>query len=274
LKPSPRLTGERIKGHNFPANGFPSQVFTSEIKTMRKLVIILLFSLIITACAGQSGRKSANTDSSLKGANEQSASSDLASRARELVEKGNQLYLDDRDDEAAAMYEEAIKIDPQSANAHYRLGLAYQALGKRDEAQTKFEKAVELFESQLKENPDDAEAQFTLGLAYEKLDKPESALKALKQAVKVDQENAEYFYELGTVQSRLAQYQEATTSLKRALELEPENYRAQEALESAQNGVERKQAALKQIELQAKKDQKVEKIKLPNSNLPPILKQK
>jgi Tfp pilus assembly protein PilF len=49
-------------------------------------------------------------------------------------------------DEAGAKsdYEEALKIEPKYAPAHYYLGMHYKTAGKTKEAQASLEKAVEL----------------------------------------------------------------------------------------------------------------------------------
>jgi len=43
---------------------------------------------------------------------------------RRLVTKGNKLYTDRKYVEAASVYEEALKENPQSTSARYNLGLA------------------------------------------------------------------------------------------------------------------------------------------------------
>ena len=52
------------------------------------------------------------------------------SRAQTLVESGRELYRTDQDDQAVAAFEEAIRLDPDLAEAHFRLGLAYDAVEK------------------------------------------------------------------------------------------------------------------------------------------------
>src|SRR6476659_265582 len=70
-------------------------------------------------------------------------------RARALLEQGKALYRDDKD-------EEAVAADPELAEARFRLGLGYEALGKREEAETEFKKAVTNYKKYLTEHADDA----------------------------------------------------------------------------------------------------------------------
>ena len=43
---------------------------------------------------------------------------------RKLINEGNELYLDRQFEEAAKKYEEALKVNPESAVSRYNLGLA------------------------------------------------------------------------------------------------------------------------------------------------------
>ena len=80
------------------------------------------------------------------------------SRAKELLEKGRTLYIDDQDAEAVLALQEAVRLDPDLAEAHFRLGLGYESLGKREEAESEYKKAVETYKKYLDENDNDAEA--------------------------------------------------------------------------------------------------------------------
>ena len=47
---------------------------------------------------------------------------------------------------------EAIRLDPDLAEAHFRLALGYESLGKQEEAETEYKKAVEAYKKYLAEN--------------------------------------------------------------------------------------------------------------------------
>src|ERR1700752_5447094 len=79
------------------------------------------------------------------------------SRAREHLDKGKELYRNDQDTEAVLAFQEAIKLDPDLAEAHFRLGLGYEALGKREESEAEYKKAVETYKKYLADHEDDSE---------------------------------------------------------------------------------------------------------------------
>lgn len=59
----------------------------------------------------------------------------------EAIKKGDDQYIIREYDAAAEAYKEALTQEPQNALGHYRLGEAYVALGKLDEAQASYESA-------------------------------------------------------------------------------------------------------------------------------------
>jgi tetratricopeptide (TPR) repeat protein len=65
----------------------------------------------------------------------------------------------DRHQDAAAAYEDAIRLNPNHAEAHYNLGITYSKLGQYPQAVQAFNQAVIL-------KPDFAQAHFNLGIGY------------------------------------------------------------------------------------------------------------
>ena len=92
-----------------------------------------------------------------------------------------------------------------------------------------------------------------MGLTYIRLGKPEEAVKAFRQAVKLEPENSDSQFELGIAYGKARMYQESFSALQKATELDPDNYRAQEALEQAKINLQRWQAMVKQQEAIAKR---------------------
>jgi tetratricopeptide (TPR) repeat protein len=168
-------------------------------------------------------------------------------------------FLDDGEiDKAIDALDQAVKLDPNLAEAWFKLGIAHGLAEKRDEtrvtnddasankdpkakpnSEKAFEKAVVAYKKIIDANAEDHVAYFNLGRAYNKLNEDEDAAKALRQAVKLNPDDTEYQTELGAILIKLAQYQEAIAPLKKALELDPENVRAQELLEDAEAGRKR-----------------------------------
>lgn len=180
-------------------------------------------------------------------------------------------YLDNNETENAInAYKQAVKLNPDFAEAHFRLGIAY-ALQEKEEADSEtpdeeptpakkparnrrgkkgeelpktnsdiaFENAVKAYKKIIAKNPKDDVAHYNLGRSYNKLNEDEEAAKSLKQAVKLKPDDTEYQTMLGEVLINLAQYPEAVSALKKALELDETNLRAEDLLARAEAGRKR-----------------------------------
>jgi tetratricopeptide (TPR) repeat protein len=183
--------------------------------------------------------------------------------AADALTAGNRLFDAGETARAIDAYLQAVKMDPDLAEAYFKLGIAYalveaeidsadendvnstteptskKAQEKKKNSEKAFEAAVAAYKKILGKNPEDDVAHFYLGLTYNKLNEDEDAAKSLREAVKLEPDNAEYQTELGAVYIKLAKYHEAVTALKKALELDPENIKAQELLEKAEAGKRR-----------------------------------
>ncbi|HEY2867137.1 MAG TPA: tetratricopeptide repeat protein [Pyrinomonadaceae bacterium] len=165
-------------------------------------------------------------------------------------------YLDNNETEKAiGAYTRATDLNPDLADAWFKLGIAYGLVEKAQELEAKtdvnapdnqptgkpnsekaFRRAVEAYKKQLAQNDSDDAAWFNLGRAYNKLNEDQDAAKALKQAVKLKPDDSEYQTELGAILIKLAQYHEAIPPLKKALDLDPDNSRAADLLDDAEAG--------------------------------------
>lgn len=212
------------------------------------LVLCLLIALSGAGC-WRSGSGDADTN-----ANNAGESLPVYSDANQALADGTKFLDEGEINKAIDALDQAAKLNPDLAEAWFKLGIAYGLAEKRDETiategvpsdETKkskpnsekaFEKAVSAYKKVVDANPEDDVAFYNLGRAYNKLNKDEDAERALKQAVKIKPEDSEYQTELGAILIKLAQYQEAIGPLKKAVELDPENIRAQELLEDAEAG--------------------------------------
>jgi tetratricopeptide (TPR) repeat protein len=178
-------------------------------------------------------------------------------QARAHLEKGKLLYPDDDDSGAAQAFEEAVKLDPNLAEAHFRLGLAYEALARPDDAEAAYKKSIESYKKYLEDNSDDAEAHYDLGQSYANLHQYSEAAREYRLAIKLkENDDAAIYYDLGIALTRLAQYDEAVAAFSKSLEIDPDNYRAEDALEEAREGVKRINVGKKhQKDLLKKKEQ-------------------
>jgi tetratricopeptide (TPR) repeat protein len=221
---------------------------------MYKTVVILLLTLLVLSGCSRGGGANSNQQANSSGT---SNGTNSPQEARAHLEKGKLLYRDDNDTEAAEAFKQAIQLDPTLAEAHFRLGLTYEALNKADEAEAEYKKAVEGYKKYLNDNNEDGEAHYNLGQTYAGLQQYSDAIREYRQALKIKSEDADIYYDLGMAHTKLAQYQEAATAFSKSLEIDPDYYRAQDALDEAREGVKRVKAGRKhQEDLQKKAKEK------------------
>ena len=185
--------------------------------------------------------------------------------ADEALAAGDKLFDQNDNEKAVEAYRQAVKLNPDFADAYFKLGIAYSLLekeqkdagvltekptpaakkGKKDapvvlsNSDKAFENAVKAYKKILDKDPKNDVAQFNLGRAYNKLNQDTDAQKALTQAVKLKPDDGEYQTELGAILIKLAKYEDAIAPLKKAVELDADNLQAQELLEKAQAGKKR-----------------------------------
>src|SRR5919107_647060 len=120
------------------------------------LIICAVWLLVLATGCKRSGQQS--SDNSAGGPQVSNNLPEDRTRARAQLDKGRELYRNDQDAEAVLAFQEAVRLDPDLAEAHFRLGLGYESLGKRDEAEAEYKKAVAAYKKYFDENDDDAEA--------------------------------------------------------------------------------------------------------------------
>ena len=225
----------------------------------------LVFSVLTTAlCLAACGDAAPpNTVSSTPEAAVAATPIDLASITdpQLALAEGNRLLDENQTQAAIDAYKHAINLNPNLADGHFQLGIAYALLelqnqqagvvteapasngkGKeppKTESEKAFEKAVEAYQKRIDADEKDHAAHFNLGRTYVKLLKDQDAAKSFKEAVKLNPDDTEYQTELGSILIILAQYAEAIGPLKKAGEIDPSNARAAEMLEDAKAGRQR-----------------------------------
>lgn len=195
--------------------------------------------------------------------------------AQTALDEGNK-YLDKvENDKAIEAFKQATKLNPDLAEAHFKLGIAYSQVENDKEAevnqkidpdatptpklQTKkvqgklvtvgpetnsekaFKAAVAAYKKILAKNPKDDVAHFNLGRSYNKLNDDKEAEKSLRQAVRLKPDDSQYNTELGSIMIKLAKYDEALGFLKKALKLDETNSQAEFLIEKAQAGKRREE---------------------------------
>ncbi len=220
------------------------------------LITILVLTALAAGCSmggGDVSEQSSNAEtvSELSTAN--------ITDANVALTEGTRLLDENQTEKAIEFFQHAVSLDPDLAEGHFRLGIAFSLLEMQYEqegviietpsnsntgrtkprSERAFERAVTAYEKWIDANPDDDAAHFNLGRTYSKLTRDEEAEKSFKQAVKLKPDDSEYQTELGAILIKLAKYHEAIAPLKKAIELDAENVRAEDLLEDAQAGRQR-----------------------------------
>lgn len=257
---------------------------------MRKIITVSFSACLIaalTACGGGENANNANQLNTNTGAVTANVNTNAqpAGQPTPLPEftdpetayaEGNKLFDANQTEMAIEAYNQAVKLNPDYADAWFKLGISYALIEKQKEvdslneeitgetptptpakksrkttsnkkekiirtkdSEKAFEKAVAAYEKIIKKNEKDDAAYYNMGRALNKLDEDEDAAKALKEAVKLKPEDTLYQTELGAILNKLAQYDEAVRALKKALEIDPDNSEAAELLEKAEAGKRR-----------------------------------
>jgi len=201
------------------------------------LIICAVWLLVLATGCKRSGQQSTNISAIAR-----QVSNNLPedrARAKAQLDKGKELYRNDQDAEAVLAFQEAVRLDPDLAEAYFRLGLGYESLGKREDAEGEYKKAVEAYKKYFEQNGDDAEAHYALGQTYASLGQYSEAIRQYKEATKLKEDDPDMFYDLGVAYTKLAQYDAAAAAFSKSLEIDPDNYRAQDGLDDAKEGINR-----------------------------------
>jgi tetratricopeptide (TPR) repeat protein len=113
----------------------------------------------------------------------------------------NQLYAQERYDEAVVEYEKAAKLDPSAANL-YSLGQGYLAVGRYEDAEAQFAKVKQL-------TPREPEADVAMGQALAKQGREEDAIKSFQHAIDLQRDYWNAYSEMGYVLADNGQIDEA-----------------------------------------------------------------
>ena len=122
----------------------------------------------------------------------------------------------ERYEDAVKACEEAIRLNPNHAEAYCNLGLAYAEMERYEDAIKAYKKAIKL-------NPNFAGAHCDLGATYAELKRHKNAIRAYKKAIKLNPNYAEAYYNLGLTYAEMKKYEDAIDTYKEAIKLDP-NY--------------------------------------------------
>src|SRR5215212_3137869 len=128
--------------------------------------------------------------------------------ARDHLEAGRELLLEDRYNEAISELSLAASLDPKLTEAHNLLGVAYDKKGFGERAKESFERAVKMQE--------DADTLNNLGFSLYQNGNYRAAIDRLKRAAKLAPNDERILNNLGLAYCRLGKIDEAYKAFTRA----------------------------------------------------------
>jgi len=132
-------------------------------------------------------------------------------------DRGIELTRQGRPEEAVAFFEEALRINPEFAEAHYNLGTLLARGGRLDEAIRHLEDAVRL-------GPANADSRVNLGVALASRGDRERATTLFLEAIAIDPDHVAAHVRLGAVLESDGATSEAIAEYRRALAAQPDAY--------------------------------------------------
>jgi ATP-dependent Clp protease ATP-binding subunit ClpC len=137
-----------------------------------------------------------------------------AQTARDEFDRGRSFHKDRDYGQAVLCFQRALELDPEYAEAAFRLGLAHE-----DDRQ--FRKAIEAYERCLQLKPDHVQAATNIGEAYRKNERYKDAVKAYDRALRI---RSDYLYALaGRAESMrmLGEHEQSLSWFDKALAVGP-----------------------------------------------------
>jgi len=118
-----------------------------------------------------------------------------------------------------SLFSVTVRTSPNSAKAHYNLGVAYEDLGDLDAAMEAYRRALEI-------KPDQPEPRRNYGLALLTKGRPDQSLEQLNVAARLDPNLPDVFNDIGAALRRLGRLEEAAEAFQEEIRLRPEAWRA------------------------------------------------
>ncbi|MBS1522201.1 MAG: tetratricopeptide repeat protein [Bacteroidetes bacterium] len=137
----------------------------------------------------------------------------------DLIKEGVQLNDQGKYADAIAKYNEALKLDPDNAQANYEMAFTLVSSDKGNDGIPYVEKAIEKSNSpQLK-----AACYDMLGSIYDNDHKTQKAIEAYKNGIQVNPKYQRLYYNLGLTYFRNKQFAEAEVNAIEAIKLDPKH---------------------------------------------------
>ncbi len=181
-----------------------------------------------------------------------------------------------RSDEAVGYISSALAIDPNNAQSHANIALAYKDKGDARRAVRHFQESIRLdpnnpivhnnlgnvlrviekpkaaiksYENALRLNRDFAECWSNLAAAFNESRQPERALKAVGRALELDPKLAQAYNNRGDIYLAQARYSDALSEYRKATELSPKYVAALINMARVQRDMDTPEEAMQTLEL-------------------------
>lgn len=109
---------------------------------------------------------------------------------------------------------ESVKLQRDSKSAFYNLGHAYFLNGAFDESIVAYKLAIEI-------DPEFAVAHVALGLSFEEIGQTEHAISCYRRALEIEPDNAKIYANLGSALSKLSRFDDSIVNFRHALRCDP-----------------------------------------------------
>lgn len=115
---------------------------------------------------------------------------------------GREYYVSGNYEKAIDAFKESIRKNPNSAEAHFNLGLAYGKIGEQD-------KEIESYLEAIKLNPKVSNVHFNLGSVYKETGNRQKAIEAYKEALRINPDHSKAHYNLGLMYTEIGERENA-----------------------------------------------------------------
>jgi tetratricopeptide (TPR) repeat protein len=135
--------------------------------------------------------------------------------AGQLYSAGRSLMGEGEYEKALPYFVEAIKINPNHAEAYFQIGYCLAKLGRYPEAIEPYREAIRI-------KPEDVDTLNNLCVAYGILGHYQEAIEFCKKAIQIRVDLPEAYNNLGWAYQRVGRYQKGIESCKQAIRLKPD----------------------------------------------------
>ena len=118
-------------------------------------------------------------------------------------------------DEAIEVFNKALSINPNYADAYFNMGTALQK-------QSKLDQAIEAYNKALLHNPNYAEAYYNIGIALQKQGNLDKAIEPFKKAISLKPDFSKAYNNMGFTLQKQGKLDKAKVFLKKAISLKPD----------------------------------------------------